>query len=651
EIVGDTRIEADENFFLTISNPQLAVIDDPQSQIWILNDDGSLDYGDAPAPYPTLLADNGARHLVGSLRLGTRIDAEGDGRPSVAADGDDTFISDDEDGVIFGSQLLLGGTGVIDVAASAAGKLDAWIDFNRDGDWDDPGERIFSGRALTAGVNTLSFDIPSDARLGDTYARFRFSSQGVSAPTGYAPDGEVEDYRVTLAASTAQVVRQGRVVLITGGSGEDQVSISTAGTLHTVIVNGTTYNYSTADVDEVRFDGAGGRDTVTFSGTSADEQFVLRPTAGTMTRTGFKASVENVERFIVFGNGGSDAAQLYDSPGDDVLEIRPGRATMVGPGYFYEVNSVDFVHGYASTGNDRADLYDTSGDDTFTADAKEARLSGPGYLARAKRFDAVRAFSSGSGLDSANLTGAIGDDMIRTTPTSAEVENAGFSVSAYSFDQVVINGNGGNDTAQLYDSAGDDWFIARPGRSTLTGSGYAVTVDNVGVVHAYASTGLDVAQLYDTAGDDTFTMTPDYARVTGTGYMARAKAFDFVHAYSIGGFDTARMFGSAGKDNLIATPEFARLKGPGYYLRAKFFERVEVDGGAGNDTATVYDSPGVDHLEARPDYMLLQNPSLPYYVWLTRFENVKVRGDSPYNTKHVEGVVDYLIAKGFWTDV
>ncbi|GAB6185874.1 GEVED domain-containing protein [Thermopirellula anaerolimosa] len=651
EIVGDTRIEADENFFLNISSPQLAVIDDPQAQIWILNDDGSMDYGDAPAPYPTTLADNGARHLTGSLRLGARIDAEGDGRPSVAADGDDTFISDDEDGVVFGSQLLLGGTAVIDVTASAAGKLDAWIDFNRDGDWNDPGERIFSGRSLSAGVNTLSFDIPSDARVGDTYARFRFSSQGVSAPTGYAPDGEVEDYRLTLAVSTAQVVRQGRVVFVTGGSGEDQVSISTAGTLHTVIVNGTAYNYSTADVDDVRFDGAGGRDTVTFSGTAADELFVLQPTAGTMTRTGFKASAVNVERFIVFGNGGTDAAQLYDSTGDDALEIRPGRATMVGPGYSYEVNSVDFVHGYASTGNDRADLYDTTGDDTFTADANQARLVGPGYLARAKQFDAVRAFSSGSGADSASITGATADDMIQTTPTSAELENAGFSIAAYSFDEVTIDGNGGNDVAQLYDSAGDDWFIARPGKSTLTGPGYAVTVNNVGIVHAYATTGLDVAQLYDTTGNDTFIMTPDYARVTGTGYMARAKAFDYVHGYSIGGFDTARMYGSSGKDDLIATPEYSRLKGPGYYLRAKFFERVEAYGGGGVDTANVYDSAGVDHLQATPDYMLLQNPSLPYYVWLTQFEKVKARGNSPYNTKHVEGIVDYLIAKGFWTDV
>jgi hypothetical protein len=58
-----------------------------------------LDFGDAPATYPTLLPD-GARHVIGGPSLGNAPDAEFDGHPSADALGDDTSgESDDEDGV------------------------------------------------------------------------------------------------------------------------------------------------------------------------------------------------------------------------------------------------------------------------------------------------------------------------------------------------------------------------------------------------------------------------------------------------------------------------------------------------------------------------------------------------------------------------
>src|ERR1041385_9188900 len=69
-----------------------------------------LDYGDAPAPYPTKLADDGARHTVSSrIFLGKAIDAELDGFPSTLADGDDSNSAnrtDDEDGIVFSSTVF-----------------------------------------------------------------------------------------------------------------------------------------------------------------------------------------------------------------------------------------------------------------------------------------------------------------------------------------------------------------------------------------------------------------------------------------------------------------------------------------------------------------------------------------------------------------
>ena len=102
---------------------------------------------------------------------------------------------DDDDGVIMSAFNRNTVTEVI-VTASAEGLLDAWIDFNIDGDFDDPGEQIFASRQLKAGQNTFEVRPPADTVDGQTVGRFRFSSIGGLRPTGLAPDGEVEDYVV-----------------------------------------------------------------------------------------------------------------------------------------------------------------------------------------------------------------------------------------------------------------------------------------------------------------------------------------------------------------------------------------------------------------------------------------------------------------------
>jgi hypothetical protein len=162
-----------------------------------------LDFGDAPdAPYPTLRASNGARHRASQLFLGAQIDYEADGSPSPTATLDDTvpFAPDDEDGVAFVTPLFTGSPATINVVASAAGKLDAWIDFNQNGIWDAP-EQIFISAPVVAGLNALNFNIPPAIPTGYTFARFRLSSAGGLAPTGYANDGEVEDYRIYVRPS------------------------------------------------------------------------------------------------------------------------------------------------------------------------------------------------------------------------------------------------------------------------------------------------------------------------------------------------------------------------------------------------------------------------------------------------------------------
>jgi hypothetical protein len=167
-----------------------------------------VDYGDAPATYGTISTTAASHPVVVGFQLGANIDAEPAGQPTASADGDDlTGVVDDEDGVVFSSPTQnQGGTFSVTVTASkpgaavgqAAGFLDAFFDFNRDGDFDDGIDRVFSSRAINVGPNTLSFTVPPTASVGTSYARFRFSSTGGLGPNGSAVDGEVEDYQITI---------------------------------------------------------------------------------------------------------------------------------------------------------------------------------------------------------------------------------------------------------------------------------------------------------------------------------------------------------------------------------------------------------------------------------------------------------------------
>lgn len=168
----------------------------------------ALDYGDAPSNMSSIDASLGTAYgdawhsITGNVRLGNGIDGESASQSTgLLADGDGA----DDDGVIFpqlsGQAILrVGQANSVSVTASSAGFLNAWIDWNQDGDWNDVGEQIASNQAVVAGANTLSVTPTTGSPHGATYARFRLTSAPPASPSplGVAADGEVEDYRVSL---------------------------------------------------------------------------------------------------------------------------------------------------------------------------------------------------------------------------------------------------------------------------------------------------------------------------------------------------------------------------------------------------------------------------------------------------------------------
>ncbi len=174
----------------------------------------SLDFGDAPDSYRTTLAAGGPSHgLLAGLSLGSGPDRELDGRPSIGADGDDVagligaggVVIDDEDGVRVLTPIGPGANATFEVTLTnttgQTGFLQAWADFNRNGNFDDAGERIIVDATRAAGVNLFSIPVPSSVTPGPLYTRFRYSLVPGVGIGGQTDAGEVEDHVFTIQAS------------------------------------------------------------------------------------------------------------------------------------------------------------------------------------------------------------------------------------------------------------------------------------------------------------------------------------------------------------------------------------------------------------------------------------------------------------------
>lgn len=167
-----------------------------------------LDFGDAPLSYLT------ASHSIGlatSVYLGaTPPDIELVAQSDATATADDLLGTDDEDGVVF-PVLTQGAISTLDVSVSGAGYLQAWLDFNGDGLFEDAlDERIGTDlrddgtqfdNIAGDGVIQIDVSVPANATTSLTFARFRYASDAGVPVAGLALDGEVEDHSLVIAAA------------------------------------------------------------------------------------------------------------------------------------------------------------------------------------------------------------------------------------------------------------------------------------------------------------------------------------------------------------------------------------------------------------------------------------------------------------------
>ena len=183
-----------------------------------------FDWGDAPDDlavpgYPTLAANNGARHGLAKMWparvpgpwLGGTFnpdwpDAEPDGQPDEHALGDDAYhgTADDEDGVSIPPMIPGLSTDATVEVNGGGGIVQVWVDFNADRAWSDE-EMVLDG-FLADGIHVFSFQVPGNAVVGTTFARARISTAGHLNPDGPAADGEVEDHEVQIVTAPPTIL-------------------------------------------------------------------------------------------------------------------------------------------------------------------------------------------------------------------------------------------------------------------------------------------------------------------------------------------------------------------------------------------------------------------------------------------------------------
>jgi hypothetical protein len=165
----------------------------------------STDFGDAPASYG-----DASHGITAGLFLGvTAPDVEAASQPNATATGDDAAGIDDEDGVSLTAPLGRGTSASLTVnvtnTTSGTAFLQAFMDFNGDGDFGDAGEQFVVNRAVSPGLGVqaipVTVNVPATAALGTTFARFRLSQTAGLGATGFTGTGEVEDYAFTILPS------------------------------------------------------------------------------------------------------------------------------------------------------------------------------------------------------------------------------------------------------------------------------------------------------------------------------------------------------------------------------------------------------------------------------------------------------------------
>jgi gliding motility-associated-like protein len=148
---------------------------------------------------------------------------------NIPPDADSLKVTDDredEDAITSFPAYTGDGTYTLTIPVNVSGEayLSAWFDFNRSGTFEANEWVTATIPAGSTSANITWTNIPARLPAGKVSQcafRFRLSGTSLASPTGYAPDGEVEDYFIALTAPCdVKVTTLPDVILCTGQSAQ-----------------------------------------------------------------------------------------------------------------------------------------------------------------------------------------------------------------------------------------------------------------------------------------------------------------------------------------------------------------------------------------------------------------------------------------------
>ncbi len=436
-------------FFLNLSNPMGARIDDPQGSATIIDDDG-------PAP-----SDEAGDTLVGGAGFDTLLAADGDDVLNGGAD-DDTMDGNGGNDTLFGgagndtldgganNDLLDGQSGNDTVRGGSGDDTYVWGGATDDSD-------VFS---TTTGADTVMVQGNGGANM--------FSVDQVDSQLQVHDGTEF----ITVGSSIVHVV-------VNGGSGADTITVgdlSGVAPLELELQGGAGNDTITAAGATfgdliVHFDGGTGNDIITGSneadtivGGDGDDQVFGGLGNDTLIgglgndmldgQDGDDSLTGNDGDDVLLGNAGNDTLQgnanndnLNGGIGDDLLEGNDGRDTLNG------TSGNDMLRG----GNGQDTLFGGSGADTLDGGNSNDSLkghSGNDLLIGGEGNDTLKADAGDD-----TLCGGNGNDVIRA--------GAGNDLMSGEDGDDFINGEAGDDTMTGGD--GDDNMLGGGGRDLMLG--------------------------------------------------------------------------------------------------------------------------------------------------------------------------------------
>jgi SdrD B-like domain/GEVED domain/SprB repeat len=283
---------------------------------------GGCDKGDLPNTFGTSNATSGPSHvIVANFKIGATVDAEADGQPGALADGDGA----DEDGFVPtapANMLVAGQTTTINIPVmnmtGVAAKLTMYFDWNNDGDVADANEMYSVAVPNNATTVALPVAVPTNAVLNmNLGTRIRLTTATAMSPTGFAPDGEIEDYLVQVMGFDYGDLADGSAGT---GAGNYNTLVSDNGASHKIIPTLKLGASVDAEANGQPSANADGDDSATAPATD-DENGVTLPMFVTGITSDITVSVMNMTNnpakltvFIDFNNNGEfEASEMFST--------------------------------------------------------------------------------------------------------------------------------------------------------------------------------------------------------------------------------------------------------------------------------------------------------------------------------------------------